>query len=832
MRKGYRRFFSILLILLLISFGTAVILTYIYEDYVNRLVETELKKHIQSGFKYDDVSLSLFDNPFQLTLSYENFEIESPLEEFRRPVTRIEKLEFIISVLNLFQGNYVVNEVLLSKANLQLKVNKSQLNNYENILNLAPEKKATNGSQLNFKVESIGIEESKVSYHNEISGERYDFMITDSDISPQQIRKNRLQVQQKLTLSDLNFYYKSQKIWSYPLLTINTNWEYQINEQKLNLASSDLTLNDKTFVMEGSIQKNESFSVLDLELLAKQNNLETVLALLPTTYFDRFADYKSEGRISWRGTLKGNWGVNEFPKARLDLEGKNVTIQSPNLDQKLENVFFQVSLHNGEKNSLETSIIKIDSLSGELANQPFRMSLTLSNFHNPYLGVSLDAGVDLNAFHSFFPLDNVEKVDGFLGVSTRLYGEVTDLKNPSSETEINAVSDINAKNVSFKLEDYPLTFENINGTLEINGQTAILTDFNSQLGNSDVAFQGEVSNFFAYLFNSKESLIVKGKVKSQKISPAEWFSITLPLNLDAQSTNRQYKFQLPNRLAFSLRWDADSLIFNKLKGKNFSADLTLKDQVLQTGNLYLQNSGGTIGALALLNAQKPDFIRLDGKLLIRNVQSHQFLESLGNLSQELLTSKKIRGRLNANTEFGLVFNQALDVALPHLVINTQAQVLNGAFSNFSPIKTLVNNLKTRNLNYNANLSFSRLETLLLIRNQTIFIPKMNIQTNPHSLSLFGRSTWADEIAYHVRVPFLQNRQNTVATPFLFYLSLGGGYENAVPKFTNFNSIETLNNRWERERKSLFNLFRELYDEDIPIGLDTVQVVLDEDFIKN
>lgn len=822
MRKGYRRFFSILLILLLISFGTAVILTFIYEDYVNRLVETELKKHIQSDFKYDDVSLSLFDNPFQLTLSYENFEIESPNEDFRKPIVQVEEVEFIISVLNLFQGEYVVNQVLLSKANIQFEINRAQLNNYENILALVLENGKKNGNQLSFKIESIGLEESKVSYKNDISGERYEFVISNSILYPKQSRRNLLQVEQEMTLSDLNFYHKNQKIWSYPTLSINTKWEYQISKKKLSLEPSDLTLNEKNFVLKGQLQKKEEFSVLDFELLAKQNNLETILALLPTSYFNRFADYKSEGRISWRGILKGNWGINEFPNARLDLEGKNVTVQSPNLNQKLEDVFFQVSLHNGEKNSLQTSILKVDSLSGKLAGQPFQLSLALSNFHNPYIGFSLDAGVDLNAFHSFFPLDGVEKIEGFLGVSTQLYGELVDLKNPSSATEINAVSDINAKNVSFKLEDYPLNFTNISGNLEVKGQTATLTDFNSKLGNSDFAFQGKVSNFFAYLFNPKENIVLKGKVKSKKITPPEWFSVALPLNLNTESSNRQYKFQLPSRLEFALRWDADSLVFNKLKGKSLSADLTLQDQVLQTGNFSLQSSGGTISALALLNAQKPDFIRLDGKLIVRNTQSHQFLASLGNLYQELLTDKKIRGRLNTDIEFGLVFNQALNISLPNLVINAQAQISNGAFSNFSPIKTLVNNLKAKSLNYNANLSFSNLETLLLIRNQTIFIPQMNIQTTPYNLSLFGRSTWADEIDYHVKVPLAKTKGN----PFLFLLTLGGAYENAVPKFTNFNSLEALNNHWERERKSFFNLFRELYDEDIPLGLDTVQVVLD------
>jgi len=826
-RKIGRRIFITLFSLLLIITLLVVSLTFFYRNTVGQLIVNRLSEHIATPFEAESVSLSIFTKPFSLTLSLNKLKVQESEENKSSLIAEAEQVHFVLDVIDLVNGRYNVEEIYIENAQIKLLVDRKGKSNYDNFFSL--NLPANPNAKVQFHLKNIYFENVKIIYENKSKKELVSLVFQDTKAIFTGFKGVILNANLEGSIKDLSLNASKIQLLKYPLSNFNVKIAYDPAKEQLYFDKGKFNFRESNFLWEGEYHfKENKADNLDFKFKGAQENLSTLIAILPEEWYEKLIDYKSEGKIIFNGKFKGEWDKKSFPSFKIDFKAENIALRSPNISQTFEQVNFIGSISNGESNSLTTSSLSLSEVTGKLNDRNFTLAFNLVNWLDPDLYFELEAGVDLGAFVEFFPIDDLEEAQGFIGGTLNFKGKLSELKNTKKDAKIIASGDLQLRQVSFKLKQRPLAFENFEGDFIFKDNRLIIEKLNGKAGSSDFDIKGEAINFLSYIFLPDGKFALKGKLISTNINLEELLKqegVSVSNQISDVKTH-QYLFDISPQIAFKLNVKVDTLEFKDFKARNLTTDVVMKEQILRTSNLNMNIANGTMSILGILNAQKADFIKFDGRIFFKNVRAEKLLASFDNFSQDFIKAPQIRGTLEADWQTAFVFNHYLEFNFPNLVTDIGIKVKNGTLLGFLPWQRLIQFLRTKELRFDDNIAFKELNTQIQIRNQSIFIPEMKILTAKEQFSVIGSSSFNEEIDYRVRIPIFQQSKNKQEKN-IFYVSLKGSFESMRLSFLEFPNIKTLEANWQREKKAFLSLFNEIPIEEKKIQIDTVETAFFE-----
>ncbi len=796
-----------------IFFGTVTLLTYLYKDSVGQMVIERLNKHFQAKFTVESFNLSIYTKFPQLSLTLYQPQIQSSVKDNSLLFARAENVHLTINVISIFSKAYTVENIYIENADIQFGIDKKLYSNYENIMSL----KSESEQNVNFDLANIFLKNTRFSYENQANKEIHSFLFDNAQLNLNDASEN-FKGNFSGEIKNFNSIVKTKKIMQYDLLSFNTDIDYESESQRVNLSDMNIKIKESEFLADGFyIFKANTEALMDFKFRGKNNDLKAVIAFLPDDLYEKLIDYKAEGKVDFTGVMQGEWTKNRFPHIEIDFGCKNIAIRSPNISQAIEETSFQGRFNNGEQNSLESASLKVQDIQGKLSGQKFRAGFYIKDLLNPFISINVEAGIDLASFIAFYPVDQLEKAEGFLGLELNMEGDLINLRQGSTSGMVKTSGNIELKKVSFKLKENPFLFNEVNASLLLKDNLTTVNEMSAKVGKSDFRLvDGKMTDLIAYLFVENAKLKMDGKIVSQKIHLEELLSKKPEANTDDEDKKDKgnYYFKIPDNLIFSLNIKSDSLIFRKFKVRNLNTDMTLIDQIAKTNQFKVDIAGGTMSLIGILNGQKEDFVRFDGRVIFDKVYSERILSIFENFSQRFIRSGNISGLLSADVETGLVFNNSLTMNVPNLVFAIGLRISQGEFKSFDALQRVSSTLKTKKIQLNPNLKFTELKSIIQMRNKTIFIPEMEIISPEVTLSVIGRSSLDKAIDYRVKLPFnpafkspsFANLSQAELAKIAFYIALKGNLDDFTPRFVEFADIKGLEGNWEKEKKQLLNMF--------------------------
>ena len=122
-----------------------------------------------------------------------------------------------------------------------------------------------------------------------------------------------------------------------------------------------------------------------------------------------------------------------------------------------------------------------------------------------------------------------------------------------------------------------------------------------------------------------------------------------------------------------------------------------------------------------------------------------------NFNQNWLVDKNLKGRIHANVNTYMSFDDHLKLNKSSLIADISTRIDNGELINFEPMLKLSKYVEEKSL---AHLRFSELRNEIHISGQKIQLPEMTIRSNVTSLDVSGTHTFDQEIDYHISVPLV------------------------------------------------------------------------------
>jgi len=400
----------------------ASILAYIFEDdvkaYFLQKINTQLNIRVEIG----KIDFSLLRHFPQASISLEQV-VAQHSKPFKGKGNFIEaeQIDFSFSVFELFSGNYSIKRIDIQNGAIHILRDAQGVVNYDLLKSVNTE---TN-ERVDFKLNAVFVKHVSMTIEDVPSDFSASYLIKKGKLKGDLSNDIfTLKVASDLDIKQL----KSDKItWINERdAHIEMGIEINKNAQEYTFIDGGIQLADLKFNVSGKVQDKDVLS-MDLQFGGVDLDIRSFLSLLPKEYSKEISKYNSDGIFYCDATLKGNWSKTEHPYFNAEFKIKDATIRQIEQDIELNNVKLTGRIHNGNKHSLESSVLDLHTIYAELNDGKASGELHLRNFNNPYIKAHTSASFNLLDIEKFFSLKPVHFVSGNASLNIDIEGELKKL---------------------------------------------------------------------------------------------------------------------------------------------------------------------------------------------------------------------------------------------------------------------------------------------------------------------------------------------------------------------------------------------------------------------
>lgn len=133
---------------------------------------------------------------------------------------------------------------------------------------------------------------------------------------------------------------------------------------------------------------------------------------------------------------------------------------------------------------------------------------------------------------------------------------------------------------------------------------------------------------------------------------------------------------------------------------------------------------------------------------LANLDITQLFYSFNDFGQSQITHEHLKGTISGNSLFSAEFDSTFTIRKESILSENNVTVRNGELNGFSPILALSRFIDVDEL---QNIQFETLENNVLIKENQVIIPVMDIQTNALNLSASGTHGFNNHYDYRLKL---------------------------------------------------------------------------------
>ena len=318
--------------------------------------------------------------------------------------------------------------------------------------------------------------------------------------------------------------------------------------------------------------------------------------------------------------------------------------------------------------------------------------------------------------------------------------------------------DLALDKLNTKMKLHPLRFHDFKGNIHYEDDHIVIKDFHGEIGTTNFNFD------LNYYLGDNPAIKKRDNYLAVKANYIDYDALfkfdTNPTksSKDVASTTADVKehaeayniYELPFT---DMRFKADiaHFIYHRLDLQNIKADLrTTPNHYIYIDTLHMDAAGGKIRLNGYFNGSDPKHIYMQPDLVMTNVDLDKLLFKFENFGQDHLVSENLQGKITSRIKGKIRVYPDMVPDLDQSTLEMDVKVLNGRLKNYDPMLALSDYIKNKNL---RNIRFDTLQNNLNIKNGTIHIPSMTIESSLGHMELSGSHDSDHNIDYYLRIPW-------------------------------------------------------------------------------
>lgn len=691
--------------------------------YINDIHFSLLKKFPQATLQLKDVTL----------LSAKNFSNNGFQSHNSDTLLWIENMYLSLDMMALIQHRIELSKIAINNGFINLLVDSKGRSNYSILKSFTREnKKDSVDNSFQFMLNQISLSQLDIHYQNLYKNTRVNWYFPDYSLRGAFFKSNYdVATKGKVLLKSFQFQQTTISPESPAELAMNLHFA----NNQLELNQSILNLNGQKISAEGTIKLEPNLN-LNLRFEGQQIQLSKWQKLVKTSAQPAF---ELDGLFAFKGLVTGDLNEMANPKIQVNFAWAEGSFKTSSFQIK-HGFNLKGSFTNGTSQKSQTSGLTISEFNWQQNNSTLGAKLNVTNFVHPYIKLQTNIKLDFNDLSQMLPELKKQNLEGTLTGNYSTRGEISWDTAIWKQSLANTAHQANLDLQNFVWQNSKLNLSLKQANLRLNKQSLQLNDANGSVQGT--LFSGNITLLDmvdALLLNSRP-LKINASLTADAINYEDFAPLFQTDSKDTTDTD-DLKILLNGTIK------AGSFTYENIIASQVETHLLYKDTQIQFDLLKFKAFEGNadITAVYLFNDPNKSTLWIDGNL--KQVNIKQLFTTFNNFDQKILTDKHLEGKLSTNFSFEGSFidqkfhSETIDF-LGHVRID------NGKLINFDPITEVSKFAEIEEL---KNISFSTLENDLLISQNQVHIPKMEISSNAFDMSIAGQQNFNGDYSYHLQI---------------------------------------------------------------------------------
>lgn len=484
-----KRFFKILLGVLVGLFILLLLVPIFFKDKIQALIISEFDKNTQATlyFDADQFGLSLIKNFPDFTVSLGDFGIIGKGVFEGDTLANIENLEARINLSEVLFGETIsIKGVDLQSPDITVIVLEDGTANYDITKASAEtsEVATEEAAAVSFGLNSFSVTNGDFIYYDQST--KVFTQLNGIDLTGKgDFAEDIFDLIAKGNVNSGSFSYEGAEYVSNKALTIDMVMSMDLPNMKFTFKENEFLINEFPLSADGSFTMFDDAYGMDLSFSSPSSEFKKIFSLIPGAYTESFADVKANGNVEFNGRVNGRYSETEMPAFNFNLNVDGASVQYPDLPQSIQNIEMALTIDN-TTGVIENTLIDLKKLHVDFGKNPFYAKLRVANLKDYPIDADMHGTLNLADINAMIPMEGLS-LDGLLSVDVTANGKYDSIKSIIPKLDIK-MGLVNGKIQSAEL---PTPLENINVTAAVLNTTGNINDTKINVSNMDFMLDGQ-----------------------------------------------------------------------------------------------------------------------------------------------------------------------------------------------------------------------------------------------------------------------------------------------------------------------------------------------------
>ncbi|MBR5433524.1 MAG: hypothetical protein IK117_03725 [Bacteroidales bacterium] len=721
--------------------AVAVAVPYFYKDEIMHVVTEKVGKQIKADISLSKVDVSVFGNIPTISIQMHDVFAKST-DTFRRSefsgfstdtAFYAERVLLSFNVLDFLFKNYVVQQVVAHDAKVNFFMDSQSHHNWGFSI-----ESDSSGNDMFVELSKIRFRNTMLEYHDaklKISASEWFDKINFAG----KFQGDDFFVDMFAAFTNKRFVYNSKNYFprssfKCDVSLLRDSLMYVVKQLKLETPVG-------LVLSEGTVQtlKNNDYSVnLSVNV---ETTIEKIMKVLPQATVDSLAPYKLRSDIFVEGNVKGKITQKSMPGivCNVACTRGNVLYEKTKYSFTTKGTLKANDVSQLKSYSYTSSATAVETGNSKLTVQ----SGVVSDFEHPKYSVAGSLNVNID------DIAMLMKINGY-GVSGNVEGTVSaegkfeDVLNFSQDffkkTKLDA--DLQCTNLLVSApEDSPYDFSNVDGHILFSNGTVSLDNVSGKLQSQAFTLQGKASDFVQYLYFDNVDTHCNMNCTIESINLTPFYNHYKSLE-ESSGTGK---------FLGSIRLETKKLDFDPYYVMNLASIIRFTERSIEFSEVNATTLQGRLTAGSLQLTDMPNnTVKCVAAGQIEKMSAKDIFTTFDNFDQSIITANQIDGSLSGSVQFSSLMDS--DYNPIYSTANALADIVieDGSVNNVETLMEIGKKMKMQE--EFTNVSFSTLKNTICLKNDTLYIPAMNITASAFEMLFSGKHNIENnEFSYYVTV---------------------------------------------------------------------------------
>ncbi|MFP4367098.1 MAG: AsmA-like C-terminal region-containing protein [Bacteroidales bacterium] len=735
---------KIFLIVIVSFIVLLLIIPFAFKGKILNIVHSEINKNLNARVEFADLRLSLIRNFPNLSLALTDLSVVG-VEDFQNDtLVSFSSFRTVVDIKSVIIGDEIsVRSVILDQPGIKARVLEDGRPNWDIMISPEEDPVTDDAGTYEFIVDlqKFQIRNGRIEYDDE----SLDFRTTLGGFNL--IMKGDLT--QDLTELDIAAISDSFNLWFDGIhyitdtrLSVNTLFDADMNDFMFTVKDSEIFLNELEMGMDGYFAMPADDIDMDIKFFSADNDFREFLSLVPAVYMAGFEDLQATGNVTVEGFITGKVSDETVPSVGLDVIVEDGSFSYPDLPESLDNMFMNLNIHyDGVDEDLTT--VDLNSLHIEMAGNPFDMKLSIRTpVSDMFVDVSSAGTIDFTSLSDVIPLGDIT-LRGLFETDLFFTGYMSDIENEFYEQLLAGGS---MRLTAFRYSDPEFPFEiSIPGAmLNFTPRYVELTDFESEMGESDIRMSGRMENFIPYIFND-------GTLRGNMLLSSSMLDVNELLGVGTEETEDTVAMsvvEIPGNIDFALASSVDRVLFDEMDISQLKGRIIVRDSKLLMEGVNMNMLEGSVSMSGEYNTQDMTAPFIDFEMDINSFDIPSSFNTFNTVQQLTPLAEDLRGSFSSSVDLYTILDDDMMPVMNTLdargsLRTSSVEVLSS--ETFNKLSQALNLKEDReNILRDINISF-------VIANGRVHVDPFDVSMGPVDMVIGGSQGIDRTLNYTVRM---------------------------------------------------------------------------------